>query len=56
MFTVMITSKLGIPVSTTHSITGSTFVVGLCKDNLNTVTSAPHPLTGNVFFVNHVTV
>jgi sodium-dependent phosphate transporter len=86
MFTVMIASKLGIPVSTTHCITGSTFAVGLCNGNLNAVNwklfaviyagwiltcpaagvvtglvywavaSAPHPLTGNGFFVNHVPV
>ena len=37
MFTVMIASKLGIPVSTTHSITGSTVFVGLCNGNLKAV-------------------
>jgi phosphate/sulfate permease len=37
MFTVMIASKLGIPVSTTHCITGSTFCVGLCNGRLDAV-------------------
>ena len=37
MFTVMIASKLGIPVSTTHCITGSTVAVGLCNGNVESV-------------------
>jgi phosphate/sulfate permease len=37
MFTVMIASKLGIPVSTTHCITGATTFVGLCNGNVNAV-------------------
>jgi sodium-dependent phosphate transporter len=37
MFTVMIASKLGIPVSTTHCITGATFCVGLCNGRLDAV-------------------
>jgi len=37
MFTVMIASKLGIPVSTTHCITGSTFCVGLCNGRMDAV-------------------
>ena len=37
MFTVMIASKVGIPVSTTHCITGSTFCVGLCNGKLGAV-------------------
>jgi len=31
MFTVLVFSKLGVPVSTTHCITGSTVGVGLCN-------------------------
>ena len=37
MFTVMIASKLGIPVSTTHCITGATVAVGLCNGNTSAV-------------------
>jgi solute carrier family 20 (sodium-dependent phosphate transporter) len=37
MFTVMIASRLGIPVSTTHSITGATVAVGLCNGNMESV-------------------
>ena len=37
MFTVMIASKLGIPVSTTHCITGATVAVGLCNGNVESV-------------------
>jgi sodium-dependent phosphate transporter len=37
MFTVMIASRVGIPVSTTHCITGSTFCVGLCNGNMGSV-------------------
>lgn len=33
MFTVMVASKIGIPVSTTHCITGATVGVGLCNGN-----------------------
>ena len=37
MFTVMIASRLGIPVSTTHSITGATVAVGLCNGSVEAV-------------------
>ena len=37
MFTVMIASKLGIPVSTTHCVTGGTVAVGLCNGNTQSV-------------------
>jgi sodium-dependent phosphate transporter len=37
MFTVMIASRLGIPVSTTHCITGATVAVGLCNGNFASV-------------------
>jgi sodium-dependent phosphate transporter len=37
MFTVMIASRLGIPVSTTHSITGATVAVGLCNGSFEAV-------------------
>jgi len=37
MFCVMIASRLGIPVSTTHCITGSTVAVGLCNGTTEAV-------------------
>ena len=37
MFTVMIASKLGLPVSTTHCVTGATVAVGLCNGNAKSV-------------------
>jgi phosphate/sulfate permease len=37
MLTVMIVSKFGIPVSTTHCLTGATTGVGLCNGTLNAV-------------------
>jgi phosphate/sulfate permease len=37
MFTVMIASRLGIPVSTTHSICGATVAVGLCNGSVEAV-------------------
>ena len=37
MFTVMIASKLGIPVSTTHCISGATVAVGLCNGNTDAI-------------------
>jgi phosphate/sulfate permease len=37
MFTVMIASRLGIPVSTTHSICGATVAVGLCNGTTEAV-------------------
>ena len=33
MFTVMVASRIGVPVSTTHCITGATVGVGLCNGN-----------------------
>ena len=37
MFTVMVASKLGIPVSTTHCISGATVAVGMCNGNMEAV-------------------
>ena len=37
MFTVMITSKVGIPVSMTHCISCATVAVGLCNGSANAV-------------------
>jgi len=37
MFTVMIFSRAGVPVSTTHCLTGATTGVGLCNGNLKAV-------------------
>ena len=37
MFCVMIASKVGIPVSTTHCISGATIAVGLCNGNTDAV-------------------
>ena len=37
MFSVMTASRLGIPVSTTHCITGATVAVGLCNGNASAV-------------------
>jgi len=37
MFTVMVASRIGVPVSTTHCITGATVGVGLCNGNINSV-------------------
>jgi len=37
MFTVMIASKVGIPVSTTHCISGATVAVGLCNGSTDAV-------------------
>jgi phosphate/sulfate permease len=34
MFTVMVASRIGVPVSTTHCITGATVGVGLCNGNV----------------------
>jgi phosphate/sulfate permease len=47
MFTVMIASRVGIPVSTTHCITGSTFCVGLCN---GTVASVNWGMFAIIFF------
>ena len=35
MLTVMIASRNGIPVSTTHCISGATMAVGLCNGTVN---------------------
>ena len=37
MFTVMVASRIGVPVSTTHCITGATVGVGLCNGNFKSV-------------------
>jgi len=37
MFTVMVASKVGIPVSTTHCISGATVAVGMCNGNMDAV-------------------
>jgi len=37
MFTVLIFSKLGVPVSTTHCITGATTGVGLCNGDVRAI-------------------
>ena len=37
MFTVMVASKIKLPVSTTHCITGATVGVGLCNGNTKAV-------------------
>ena len=37
MFTVMVASKVGLPVSTTHCITGATVGVGLCNGNMGAI-------------------
>jgi len=37
MFTVLIFSKLGVPVSTTHCITGATCGVGLCNGTVKAI-------------------
>ena len=37
MFTVLVFSKLGVPVSTTHCITGATMGVGLCNGDVRAV-------------------
>jgi len=37
MFTVLVFSKLGVPVSTTHCITGATTGVGLCNGDLRAI-------------------
>ena len=37
MFVVMIASRIGIPVSTTHCISGATIAVGLCNGSLGAI-------------------
>ena len=37
MFTVLVFSKLGVPVSTTHCITGATAGVGLCNGDVRAI-------------------
>ena len=37
MFAVMVASKIGLPVSTTHCISGATVAVGLCNGNTSAV-------------------
>ena len=37
MFCVMVASRVGIPVSTTHCITGATVAIGLCNGNMSAV-------------------
>lgn len=37
MFTAMLASRLGIPVSTTHCISGSTIAVGLCNGSTKAI-------------------
>jgi len=47
MFVVMIASRIGIPVSTTHCISGATIAVGLCN---GTVSAINVPLICIIFF------
>jgi sodium-dependent phosphate transporter len=37
MFTAMFASRLGIPVSTTHCISGATIAVGLCNGTVKAI-------------------
>ena len=37
MFCVMVASRIGVPVSTTHCITGATVGVGLCNGNVKSI-------------------